>query len=54
VQAAPFVTAGINLQKAIADGDRLGYILTSAATPQQARELADAAEKLISFNIDQI
>ena len=51
VQAAPFVNAGINLKKAIADGDRLGYILSTAATPIQAQALADAAEKLITFKI---
>jgi len=51
VQAAPFAKVGTNLQKAIADGDRLGYILSTAATPIQAQALADAAEKLVTFKI---
>jgi biotin carboxylase len=51
VDAGAFVNIGQQFSKAIADGDRLGYILTSATTPQEAQRLADQAESLIQFKL---
>ena len=51
VEAASFVEVGAKFHRATTDGDRLGFILSTAATPAEARELADAAEKLISYDI---
>ena len=53
VKAASFVRVGDRFHQAAADGDRLGYILSCAATPRQAQELADKAESLISFEIEE-
>lgn len=54
VEAAPFVHVGDRFhQAASVDGDRLGYILSCAATPRQAQELADEAECLINFEIEE-
>lgn len=52
VEAGAFVKAGIPLHQAAADGDRLGYILSRAATAQRAQELADEAERFVHFDID--
>lgn len=52
VEAGSFVNLGDETSAAASDGDRLGYILTSGATPQQARARADAAEQRISFDIE--
>jgi hypothetical protein len=52
VEAGAFVQAGIHLHRAAADGDRLGYILSRAATPERAQQLADEAERLVHFEID--
>lgn len=53
VKAAPFVQVGDRLRSASVDGDRLGYILSCAATVSQAQELADKAECLIYFDIEE-
>lgn len=53
VEAAPFVKPGDRFHRAAADGDRLGYILSCAATPSEARERADQAERLIRFDIEE-
>ena len=52
VQAASFVQIGHRQHLALADGDRLGYILSCSDSPQQAQKLADKAEKLIKFHIE--
>ncbi|MCX6237716.1 MAG: ATP-grasp domain-containing protein [Bacteroidia bacterium] len=49
VEASPFVKIGDHFHHAVADGDRLGYILSIASNPTQAQELADLAESLIKF-----
>jgi biotin carboxylase len=51
VEAGAFVSVGKEFHRAIADGDRLGYILSNAATPQLAQALADEAERIIQFEI---
>lgn len=53
VEAAPFVQVGDRFHRATVDGDRLGYILSCAATPRRAQELADQAECLIKFEIEE-
>lgn len=53
VEAAPFVRVGDRFRQAIVDGDRLGYILSCAATPRLAQELADQAEQMIKFEIEE-
>lgn len=50
VIAEPFAHAGDHFERAAADGDRLGYILSCADTPRQAQALADSAEALIRFD----
>jgi len=54
VEAAPFAHVGDRFHQASVDGDRLGYILSCAATPRQAQELADEAERLITFEIKEM
>ena len=54
VESAPFVEVGDKFDRATADGDRLGYILTKAATPAEAQRLADEAESKIFFDIKNI
>lgn len=54
VEAAPFVQVGDKFHRATVDGDRLGYILSCATTPLLAQELADKAESLIHFDIDEM
>ena len=54
VEAGPFVQVGDQFHRAAADGDRLGYILSRAATPLQAQKLADKAERLIHFDIEEL
>lgn len=49
VIAEPFAHPGDRFGHAAVDGDRLGYVLTCAATPAQAQALADSAERLIQF-----
>lgn len=51
VEAAAFVEPGKEFQRAIADGDRMGYIFAKAATPAQAQRAADEAEAAIKFDI---
>ena len=53
VQAASFVQVGHRQHRALTDGDRLGYILSCSNTPQEAQRLADKAEKLIKFHIEE-
>lgn len=53
VEAAPFVKVGEKFHQATVDGDRLGYILSCAATPMRAQALADQAERLIKFEIEE-
>lgn len=52
VEAESFVKAGDRLQSAMADGDRLGYILAVGSSPEVAQALADRAESCIFFNIE--
>lgn len=52
VEADAFAKVGDRFHHATVDGDRLGYILSHASTPQLARELADNAESLIHFDIE--
>lgn len=54
VEAAPFVRVGDRFHQASVDGDRLGYILSCAATPKLAQKLADEAESLINFEIEEM
>lgn len=54
IDAAPFVKVGDKFNRAAVDGDRLGYILSSAETPGRAQELADQAEGLIKFDIEEL
>jgi biotin carboxylase len=54
VESAPFVEVGDKFDRATADGDRLGYILTKAATPAEAQRLADEAESKVFFDIKNI
>lgn len=51
VEAGPFVKEGDKLGAAKADGDRMGYILSVAQTPEIALSLADQAEAKIEFKI---
>ncbi len=53
VEAEPFVSVGHRLYHSETDGDRLGFILSRARTPQHAQKLADKAEHLISFDIEE-
>lgn len=53
IEAAPFSKAGARFHRASVDGDRLGYILSCAESPGQAQELADQAEYLINFEIEE-
>ncbi|MFQ5953459.1 MAG: hypothetical protein ACE5JZ_00170, partial [Kiloniellales bacterium] len=52
VEAASFVEIGERVGVAQTDGDRLGYVLTSAATVAKSQRLADEAETLIRFHIE--
>lgn len=52
VQAEAFCKVGDIYSRATTDGDRLGYILATAATPQMAQELANRAEDLIKFDLE--
>lgn len=51
VSAGSFVKVGDKVGCAETDGDRLGYILTDAPTPQAARALADRTESLIHISV---
>ncbi len=51
VECDAFVEVGHVSNKAIADGDRLGYILSRADNPEKAQELANQAEALVHFEI---
>ena len=52
VEAGCFVKVGDVFSEAIADGDRLGYLLSRAETPQRAREQADEAERQVRFEFE--
>lgn len=52
VEAGTFVKVGDVFSAAVADGDRLGYLLSRAETPQAAKELADEAEQKIRFEFE--
>ena len=54
VEAYPFARIGNTFDYASVDEDRLGYILTKAATPAEAQRLADEAESKIFFDIKDI
>lgn len=54
VEAGAFAKVGDRFHQATVDGDRLGYILSHAATPHRARELANRAESLIHFDIEAV
>ncbi len=51
VEVGVFAKVGDVFNQAVADGDRLGYILTSAVSSEDAQGLADKAESLIHFEI---
>lgn len=52
IEAAPFVTAGTRLEMASTDGDRMGFILSTAATIGAARAALEQAEQQIHFEIE--
>lgn len=52
VQAEAFVSVGEHTGNVKGDGDRLGYILAQAENPGAAQSLADRAESLIHFRIE--
>jgi len=54
VQCESFVTPGDVFHQASADGDRLGYILAVASSTIKAQQLANEAQQLIKFNINNI
>ena len=54
VEAEPFVKVGQKVGSAQADGDRLGYILSRAPTPEGAQDLADQAESFIRFEVSSL
>ena len=54
IEANSFVEKGQVFRNAHTDGDRLGYILSNAKTLQEAKDLADKAEPLINFYIEEI
>ncbi len=51
ISAGPFVKVGDKVKNAHSDGDRLGYVLTHASTPEEAKMLADKVEPMIKFQI---
>ncbi|MBF0096742.1 MAG: ATP-grasp domain-containing protein [Magnetococcales bacterium] len=51
VVTGSFMTVGSVVGVASCDGDRLGFILSRAATPAQAQTLADTAEAMIHIEI---
>ena len=52
VEADTFVKVGSSFKHAIADADRMGYILAVSDQPFEAQELADRAESSIHFQIE--
>jgi biotin carboxylase len=54
VEAAAFARVGNEFNNATVDEDRMGYILSKAATPQEAQKRADEAENKIFFDIKNI
>lgn len=54
VEAGSFVKEGEIFKMATTDGDRLGYILSCAHSPQEAQRLADEAESLIRFDFEEV
>lgn len=53
VEAGAFVAVGDRVGQARSDGDRLGYILSSADEPKAARELADRAQARVRFVLEE-
>ena len=51
VEANPFVKVGDISSNAKSDGDRLGYILTTGTTSDEAHQRADRAEEIVQFDI---
>ena len=51
MESDSFVSVGDEFLSATADGDRLGYLLSWAKTFSAAQQLADQAERYISFEI---
>lgn len=52
VEAGCFVKPGVIFDHAMSDGDRLGYILSSAETSAEAQRFADLAESNVFFDFD--
>ena len=52
VVAAPLVKVGDTVGPAVADGNRLAYILAAGDTPADAYRVASEVEAMISFDID--
>lgn len=50
VEAGCFVKPGASFGRALADGDRLGFVLSCAATATEAQSLADLAESKVIFD----
>lgn len=51
VEAGAIAAIGDSFESAATDGDRLGWILAQANTPEAAQHLANQAESLISFEV---
>ncbi len=50
VEAGCFVKPGVSFSHAMADGDRLGYVLSYAETVAEAQRRADVAENKVAFD----
>jgi biotin carboxylase len=50
VEAGCFVKPGASFSHAVADGDRLGFVLSCAATVTEAQSRADLAENMVVFD----
>jgi len=54
VDCGSFVKIGQKITNALTDGDRLGYILSHSYSLEEALALADTAESLIKFDIEDL
>lgn len=52
IEAAPFVAVGTRLEMASTDGNRMGFMLSKAATIGAARAALEQAEQQIHFDIE--
>jgi len=51
IEAASFVKVGDKLNAACSDGDRMGYFISYASTPEKAIVQAEQAKKLITYKV---